>query len=926
MTEVVHREGSARFRTHYDASQYRRDLWSELKHATARYERLGTEDVKSAAVAEDITERLVLLERIERYWAFPGTLVCRELKRNMKRGAIHGLARRTANVARLLVSDAYRSQKHMDQRRSVEANLDEDAEHVSEIPKPQPDGRPYFEVLLVDDLPPDEVSEARARLLAMQRDEDQFIYDVVIVPSAEDALIAVQFNHNIETCVLRYSFPQASRTSIPELRDYLATVDLEALETADEELRSCVLGRLLKNLRPELDLFLNTDDPVEEIAGITDADFRRVFYTQEDYLELHLSILKGISERFETPFFTALKKYSQKSTGVFHALPISRGKSITRSNWIQDMGRFYGQNIFLAETSATSGGLDSLLQPHGPLKRAQELAARAFGARRSFFVTNGTSSANKIVMQAMMQPGDIVMVSHDCHKSHHYAIMLAGAQPVYMDPYPLNDYTMYGAVSLRTIVSHLLDLKRVGKLHRVRMVLLTNCTFDGIIYNPERVMQTVLAIKPDMIFVWDEAWFAFARCTPTYRRRTAMEAAAVLRNRYRSEDYKADYETRASAGGEPDVDDIDGWLAEVPDPAKVRIRVYATQSTHKTLTSLRQGSMIHVYDQDFERKAREAFTEAYMTYTSTSPNYQILASMDVGRRQVELEGYELVRKSVEVAMLLRKQIEEHPKLRRFFNTLTMQELIPAEFRPSGLAEFYNSERGFQAMEEAFRDDEFALDPTRVTLHVGNSGYDGDSFKQMLMDDHDIQLNKTSRNTVLFMLNIGTSRGAVAYLVKVLVNLAKKLNDRVEERHSIEERRQAARVTSLTADLPPLPNFSRFHAAFAADPDQATPEGDLRAAYFLAYDPDKVEFLSMDKQLDDAMRSGREVVSASFVTPYPPGFPILVPGQVISPDILAYMRALDVKEIHGYNPAYGFRVFTEATLAQQAEDRPAPDSR
>jgi arginine decarboxylase len=189
------------------------------------------------------------------------------------------------------------------------------------------------------------------------------------------------------------------------------------------------------------------------------------------------------------------------------------------------MAEFYGPNVFLAETSSTTGGLDSLLQPHGPLKLAQEKMARAFGARHSYYVTNGTSTANKIVMQALVHPGDIVLVSHDCHKSHHYSLVLAGAYPVYMDAYPLTEYSIYGAVPLRDNKHHLLKLKRAGRLDKVRMVLLTNCTFDGIVYHPEKVMREVLAIKPDMIFVWDEAWFAFAHFTPTYRRRTAMEAA-----------------------------------------------------------------------------------------------------------------------------------------------------------------------------------------------------------------------------------------------------------------------------------------------------------------------------------------------------------------------------------------------------------------
>ena len=98
----------------------------------------------------------------------------------------------------------------------------------------------------------------------------------------------------------------------------------------------------------------------------------------------------------------------------------------------------------------------------------------------------------------------------------------------------------------------------------------------------------------------------------------------------------------------------------MPDPARARVRVYSTQSTHKTLTSLRQGSMIHVMDQDFSQKAEETFHEAYMTHTSTSPNYQILASLDLGRRQAALEGFELVQKQIENAMRLRDAVDNHP--------------------------------------------------------------------------------------------------------------------------------------------------------------------------------------------------------------------------------------------------------------------------
>lgn len=300
-----------------------------------------------------------------------------------------------------------------------------------------------------------------------------------------------------------------------------------------------------------------------------------------------------------------------------------------------------------------------------------------------------------------------------------------------------------------------------------------------------------------------------------------------------------------------------------------------------------------------------------MTHTSTSPNYQILASLDVGRRQVELEGYELVKKSVALAMSLRARIEESPLLRKYFRVLAVRDLIPQSFRPSGPEEEYGPNAGFRHMQAAFRGDELTLDPTRLTLHVGLTGMDGETFKNRLMDDHDIQINKTSRNTVLFMINIGTTRGGIAYLLEVLANLATEIEDARADQQDVDRTRRQEAIDSLTKNLPPLPNFSRFHEAFAPSPN--TPEGDLRQAFYLSYDDTMCTYLSMEEALAQNI-AGADVVSASFVTPYPPGFPVLVPGQVVSADILAYLRALDVKEIHGYQPDHGFRVFTSAALA------------
>ncbi|WP_261397110.1 aminotransferase class I/II-fold pyridoxal phosphate-dependent enzyme [Leisingera aquaemixtae] len=896
-------------RDYYSATQLRADRWSALREAAeglARHRKEGRKSEKLLKTAEHLFE---VLAPIEQYWAFPGIHAFEHLRRLLQHGNADDLSVSIRRIARALTSGAYR-------RRSIplsseEIDNEDYEDEASLAPEARALGRPYFEVLIVDDVTESQERFLRQNLLRMRRVEDQFIYEPVIVPSLEDALIGILFNYNVQAVVVRPGLSLKSKIDLPILSQYLTRVSeeeaVDAIEPHEYGPEAC---RLIEKIRPELDAYLVTDRSAEDIAGLDLGRCRRVFYNQEDFQELHLNILRGVDRRYKSPFFTALKEYSKQPTGVFHAMPISRGKSISRSHWIQDMGAFYGSNIFLAETSATSGGLDSLLEPRGPIKEAQDMAARAFGAKHTFFATNGTSTCNKIVVQSVVRPGDIVLVDRDCHKSHHYGMVLAGASVAYMDSYPLHEHSMYGAVPLREIKHTLLQLKAAGKLDRVRMVLLTNCTFDGIVYNVRRVMEECLAIKKDLIFLWDEAWFAFARFDPTYRQRTAMGVANMLRDTLRSEEtaeaWKAQQEALKGA-------DEETWLnTRLVPPPDARVRAYATQSTHKTLTSLRQGSMIHVNDQDFKGEVEQAFHEAYMTHTSTSPNYQIIASLDVGRRQVELEGFEFVQKQIETAMSIRRAISDNPLLNKYFRVLTAGDMIPEAFRESGVEAYYDPDHGWADTWNMWSQDEFVLDPTRVTLAVGGTGWDGDTFKtKILMDKYGIQINKTSRNTVLFMTNIGTTRSSVAYLIEVLVEIANDLDDLLDDASKMERRSFENRVSALVEHVPPLPDFSRFHDAFRAGSD--TPEGDIRTAFFLAYNEDNCDYIPTDDSLMERLEAGEELVSSSFIIPYPPGFPILVPGQVISPEILSFMRALDVREIHGYRADLGLRVFTKEAL-------------
>jgi arginine decarboxylase len=898
---------------HYSATQLRADRWSALQDITQRVADAAREGRGTQRLHEQAAELADALEPIETFWAFPGRSAFDRLGQLLSRGSYEELAQVVKRIVRATSSGYYRRRTVplLGETGDLDGGIDEE-----ESPEARVYARPYFETLFVDELTAPQERTLRSGLTAMRRREDPFTYEPVFTPTLEDALIAVMINHNIQAVVVRFGFGLRSTNRLKILTQYLSRIGDEDLDELDPQDYGPELCRLIRKVRPELDVYLVTDRGAEDIAGRDLGNCRRVFYNLEDFTELHLNILRGVSLRYETPFFSALKNFSKQPTGVFHALPISRGKSIAKSHWIQDMGEFYGPNIFLAETSATSGGLDSLLEPHGPIKRAQELAARAFGAKQTYFATNGTSTCNKIVVQALVQPGDIVLVDRDCHKSHHYGLVLCGAQIVYLDSYPLHAWSMYGAVPLRDIKRQLLDLKHAGQLDRVRMLLLTNCTFDGIVYNVQRVMEECLAIKPDLIFLWDEAWFAFARFSPTYRQRTAMHSAELLRKRYRSDEYRKVYEDWKRQAPSDD----EGMLATrlMPDPDLVRVRTYATQSTHKTLTALRQGSMIHVHDQDFKGEVEQAFREAYMTHTSTSPNYQIIASLDVGRRQVELEGFEFVQKQIEAAMIMRRAISSHPLLKKYFQVLAAEDMVPGEFRTSGIGVYWDEQRGWSQLWDAWVSDEFVLDPTRVTLVTSAAGIDGNTFKnEYLMDKYGIQVNKTSRNTVLFMTNIGTTRSSVAYLIEVLVKIARELDSGNEDASKMERRAFEKRVKSLTQDLPALPDFSRFHDAFRSHGDR-TPAGDMRRPFFMAYDESKCEYFPLDgDELDEAMATGRDVVSSGFIIPYPPGFPILVPGQVISSEILDFMRKLDVTEIHGYRAELGLRVFTEEALAALA---------
>src|SRR6476646_1413308 len=459
---------NARLDQFFTVAEARHDRWRTLLSAARAWDTAKQQNSAAEAKRANVTTSFAELRQWEDFFAYPGPALLNTIRERISEGDATGTTRLVQAISTALLTHSYRTNAaDWEGEEIFPGGISEKLPLGKEGNAPH---RPYFEVLIASPANPETWPAFKEELRKLRRSEDAFLYETVFVGSFEDTILGAILNGGIEAVIISEGIPFPSVHNNPALREFLANyLAATGIDISSPEL-ALTLAQGLKLIRPELDIYLLSDREVEKVAGNLGAEcLRRIFYQVEEPLELHLSILDGVADRFSTPFFDNLQKYAQRPIGTFHALPVARGKSIFKSNWISDMGRFYGLNLFLAESSATTGGLDSLLEPTGNIKVAQEMAARAFGADRVFFVTNGTSTSNKMVEQALLAPGDIMLVDRNCHKSHHYGAVLAGALPLYVEAYPLTQFSMYGAVPLRTIKKALLDLKAEGKLDRARI-------------------------------------------------------------------------------------------------------------------------------------------------------------------------------------------------------------------------------------------------------------------------------------------------------------------------------------------------------------------------------------------------------------------------------------------------------------------------
>jgi len=567
-------------------------------------------------------------------------------------------------------------------------------------------------------------------------------------------------------------------------------------------LKGAELFEEFKVIRFEVTIFLFTD--AADLPHFkTGGDLSGYFYKGDhDYDDIVRKIRSEvINSKNRAPFFDKLLEYARKSKDSWHTPGHASGYSVKNSIWTREFYEFFGANLFRSDVSVSVPMLDSLLHPNGVIKEAHELAARAFSARYSFFSTNGTSTANKILLQTLLKPGDAILLDRNCHKSVHYGTILAGAEPVYLSPSINNRYGIFGPVPKKRIIATMDKAIAMGK--NLKVMILTNCTYDGLIYDIADIVKE--AHDRQIKVIVDEAWYGYARFHPHFYP-CAMEAGAD----------------------------------------------YATQSTHKTMSAFSQASMIHVNDPEFE-DIEDFFMENFNMHTSTSPQYPMIASLDVARKQMVMEGYSLLSRCIELSETLKKSINSLNK----FRVLELEDLLSDEVKKDGIR----------------------LDPTKLTIDVSGTGFTSKEVEHFLLEKHNIQIEKTTFNTLTMLITIGATHSKLNRLFLALENIEKMSGTR-------KPREQAAR-NDFFLDLSPMKFMPRF--AFYSDGETIP------------------------------LREAIDRVSACMVTPYPPGIPLLVPGQIISRtaiEALNYYRDYHV-EVHGLKEGR-IKVLTAEEEAQLEE--------
>lgn len=603
-------------------------------------------------------------------------------------------------------------------------------------------------------------------------------------------------------------------------------------------------------------------------------------------------------ERLAPPFFKALMDYSHDGAYSWHCPGHSGGTAFLKSPAGTVFHQFFGENMLRSDVCNAVEELGQLLDHTGPVAESEARAADTFGADHLFFVTNGTSTSNKVVWNSAVSAGDIVLVDRNCHKSILHAIILTGAIPIYLwptrnragiiGPIPRSEFNL-DAIAAK-IKAHPFVTDKTAE---PRILTLTQSTYDGVVYNAEEIKSTLDGVVDVLHF--DEAWLPHARFHELYKGMHGVDERTS--------------KTRKSL-------------------------VYATQSTHKLLAGLSQASQILVQNAEETELDRDIFNEAYLMHTSTSPQYSIIASCDVSAEMMRGPGgHALVEETITEAMEFRRAIirigQEHAPTDWWFDVWG-PDTPPRE----GLAERTEWQlsaaddwHGFGEIGENFA----MLDPIKVTLTTPGLSNDG-TFGEFgvpgivlskYLSEHGVVVEKTGLYSLFILFTIGVTKGrwntliAELHRFKDVFDRNIRIDELMPEFVAEQPQYSGLGLRDLCDQLHDIYREYDF-ANLSTDIYLEEPEvALLPTEAWSAMTGGRIEHVAV------ADLVGR--ISAVLLTPYPPGIPLLVPGERVSPKIVEYLQAESelarrYPGCNGITHGLSVGVDGEKTVACVVEDR------
>ncbi len=712
-----------------------------------------------------------------------------------------------------------------------------------------------------------------------------------IIECLEDAGLPVAVASSLEDGA-------AALSSNPAISCVLLDWDL----AASSEPAPCQVGGILHRVRmlnPKVPVFLVADrsslgsvplEVLEETSG-----YIWVLEDTADFIagRIEFAVRQYLNELLP-PFFGALVEFSGVREYSWHTPGHAGGTAFMKTAAGRAFQGFFGEELLRSDLSVSVEDLGSLNDHSGPVDDAEKYAARVFGADQTYFVVAGSSASNEIILHSIVTQGDIVLVDRNCHKSLNYALNMTGATPVYLVP-SRNPRGVIGPVHQDELTPDAIRAKLEASPlvkdpnQKPVLAVLTNSTYDGLCYNVERTTQ-LLGQRVDRIH-YDEAWYGYARFNPMYSGRFAMHDGQ------RSDD----------------------------DPT-----VYATQSTHKLLAALSQASMVHV------RSGRKLvnpalFNEAFMMHTSTSPLYTIMASLDVSSKMMHDSGHILTAETIQEAVDFRQEmlrVGQSLAARKqgdwWFETWQADTVAGTPFVDAdpGLLETLpgawvlhpgKAWHGYGDLEE----DYCMLDPIKVTILTPGVSDDGRLEDQGIpaplvssfLATRGIVVEKTETYSFLVLFSMGLTKGKWGSLVAELMQF-KELYD------------ADAPVSEVLPEL--VKQYPQRYGAMtiqtlAQEMHRTIKETDILGNLDRAFENLPEPVMRPCTAFEELVRGNVERVAAKElkgrtlavqVVPYPPGIPILMPGERFGDDTEAVgdyllgLQALDARfpgfghDIHG----------------------------